>query len=91
MSSSHFATAERQYRFPLATVASARPPPSGPSPGRAACFWGQREGNVVLNAATMGTVVDFGIKDAANMGAAMAPAAYHTITRPLRRPPPEPQ
>ena len=40
---------------------------------------GQREGNVVLNAATMGTVVDFGIKDAANMGAAMAPAAYHTI------------
>ncbi|HIR10186.1 MAG TPA: stage V sporulation protein AD [Candidatus Avoscillospira stercoripullorum] len=79
MSSSHFATAERQYRFPLGYGGLRTPTAQWTVTGAGCVLLGQREGNVVLNAATMGTVVDFGIKDAANMGAAMAPAAYHTI------------
>ena len=78
--SSHFCSAERQYRTPLeygsqrpptaqwtATAAGAAVLTSKPCPGpRVTCV-------------TVGKVVDKGVKDAANMGAAMAPAAYDTL------------
>lgn len=79
MSSSHFASAERQYRFPLGYGGQRTPTAQWTVTGAGCLLLGQREQGPFVNAATIGTVVDYGIKDAANMGAAMAPAAYQTI------------
>ena len=79
MSSSHFATAERQYRFPLGYGGQRTPTAQWTVTGAACALVGQQEKGPYLRAATMGAVMDYGIKDANNMGAAMAPAAYHTI------------
>ncbi len=79
MTSSHFASAERQYRFPLAYGGQRTPTAQWTVTG-AGCALISKEGNgPFLNAATFGCVVDYGIKDANNMGGAMAPAAYATI------------
>lgn len=79
MSSSHFATAERQYRFPLNYGGQRTPTAQWTVTGAGCVLLGQHEKGPFLHAATMGTVVDYGIKDASNMGAAMAPAAYTTL------------
>lgn len=81
LTSSHFAGAEKQFRFPLA-YGNQRP--------MAATWTVTGSGAVVLSAqkgdykvkvagATMGKVVDYGVKDSMNMGACMAPAACDTI------------
>jgi len=81
VTSSHFCTAERQYRFPL-EYGSVRPPTAQWT--ATAC------GAVILEraiqppfirAVTIGTVEDNGITDQNNMGAAMAPAAASTLSR----------
>jgi len=70
---SHFATAERQYRYPLEYGAQ-RPPYAQWTVTGAGCTILAREGNGPrITGATFGKVVDFGIDDIANMGAAMAP------------------
>lgn len=79
MSSSHFATAERQYRFPLGYGGQRTPTSQWTVTGAACALIGHNETGPFLNAATTGAVMDYGICDANNMGAAMAPAAYHTI------------
>ena len=79
MTSSHFASAERQYRFPLGYGGQRTPTAQWTVTGSGCILLGQREQGPFLNAATIGSVVDYGIKDANNMGAAMAPAAYDTI------------
>ena len=79
MSSSHFASAERQYRFPLGYGGQRTPTAQWTVTGAGCLILGQREQGPFVNAATVGSVVDYGIKDAANMGAAMAPAAFETI------------
>ena len=79
MSSSHFASAERQYRFPLGDGGQRTPTAQWTVTGAGCLILGQREQGPFVNAATVGSVVDYGIKDAANMGAAMAPAAFQTI------------
>ncbi len=78
--SSHYCTAERQYRTPL-EYGSQRTPTAQWTVTGAACFIVGNGGNVRISAALSGIVVDAGIKDAANMGAAMAPAAADTILR----------
>lgn len=79
LTSSHFCTAERQYRFPL-EYGSIRPP--------SAQWTATASGAVILErgsrppfvrAATIGVVTDAGITDQNNMGAAMAPAAASTL------------
>ena len=80
VTSSHFCSAERQYRTPL-EYGSQRTP--------TAQWTATAAGAVVLDGAggsgprvtcvTVGKVNDKGIKDANNMGAAMAPAAYDTL------------
>ncbi len=77
--SSHFSTAERQFRFPLES-GNQRPLTSQwtVTGSGSAIISGTGEGPYVTYT-TIGKVVDFGIKDAANMGAAMAPAATDTI------------
>ncbi len=79
MSSSHFASAERQYRFPLGYGGQRTPTAQWTVTGAGCVLLGKREQGPFLNNATIGSVVDLGIKDANNMGAAMAPAAFETI------------
>lgn len=71
---SHFATAERQYRFPL-EYGCQRPPYAQWTVTGAACTLLSASGTGVrVTGATFGKVVDFGVNDLNNMGAAMAPA-----------------
>lgn len=79
ISSSHFASAERQYRFPLGYGGQRTPTAQWTVTGAACALLGHSDKGPFLNAATIGAVMDYGIKDANNMGAAMAPAAYHTL------------
>lgn len=79
MTSSHFASSERQYRFPLGYGGQRTPTAQWTVTG-AGCALVCAEGKGPrLEACTLGTITDLGIKDAANMGAAMAPAALATI------------
>ena len=76
---SHFATAERQYRYPLEYGAQ-RPPYAQWTVTGAGCSVLSAKGNGPrITSATFGKIVDFGINDVANMGAAMAPAALDTL------------
>jgi stage V sporulation protein AD len=81
VTSSHFCAAERQFRFPL-ELGSQRPPTSQWTvTGSGAAILGKQEKGICITHATIGRVLDFGITDANNMGAAMAPAAADTILR----------
>lgn len=78
---SHFATAERQYRYPL-ELGSTRPPQSQWTVTGAGSALLSDKGNFPkIISATFGRVVDYGITDANNMGAAMAPACFDTLCR----------
>ena len=80
MTSSHFASSERQYRFPLGYGGQRTPTAQWTVTGSGAALV-RREGHGPrITGCTVGTVTDLGIKDANNMGAAMAPAAYDTIS-----------
>ena len=79
LSSSHFAAAERQYRFPLAYGGQRTPTAQWTVTGAGAILASAEGDGPVLTGATVGTVEDKGITDANNMGAAMAWAAYRTI------------
>lgn len=79
LTSSHFASSERQYRFPLGYGGQRTPTAQWTVTGSgSALVCSEGKGPHILSA-TVGSVRDLGIKDAANMGAAMAPAAYDTI------------
>jgi stage V sporulation protein AD len=79
--SSHFSSAERQYRFPL-ELGSQRPPTAQWTvTGAGAAVLAKNGQGPYITHVTTGRVLDFGIKDANNMGAAMAPAAADTIIR----------
>lgn len=76
---SHFSSAERQYRFPL-ELGNQRPPVSQWTVTGAGCMvLGNAKSNKQIVNATFGKVVDYGICDVNNMGAAMAPAAMSTL------------
>ena len=78
--SSHFATAERQYRFPLEMGAQRPPTAQWTVTGAGATVLHREKGlNIAVECATMGRVADVGQKDLNNMGAAMAPAAADTL------------
>jgi len=79
LTGSHFCTAERQYRFPMEYGGQRTPSAQWTVTGAGAALLG-REGRIKISHATPGCIVDTGLCDAANMGAAMAPAAYDTIT-----------
>ena len=79
MTSSHFASSERQYRFPLGYGGQRTPPAQWTVTGSGSALVCSEGKGPRLTCGTVGTVRDLGIKDAGNMGAAMAPAAYSTI------------
>lgn len=79
MTSSHFASSERQYRFPLGYGGQRTPTSQWTVTGSGAALLCREGKGPKITACTIGTVTDLGIKDANNMGAAMAPSAYATI------------
>lgn len=79
MTSSHFASSERQYRFPLGYGGQRTPTAQWTVTGAGAAFVCNSGKGPKIPGCTIGTVTDLGIKDANNMGAAMAPAAMQTI------------
>lgn len=79
MTSSHFASSERQYRFPLGYGGQRTPTAQWTVTGSGAALVCREGKGPQIEACTVGTVTDLGIKDANNMGAAMAPAALATI------------
>ena len=79
MTSSHFASSERQYRFPLAYGGQRTPTAQWTVTGAGAALVSAEGYGPRIDACTVGTVTDLGITDANNMGAAMAPAAFQTI------------
>ncbi|MBU5485507.1 stage V sporulation protein AD [Clostridium sp. MSJ-11] len=77
--SSHFSSAERQFRFPL-EFGSQRPPSAQWTVTGSGSMVLGKEGNYpYVTYVTVGKVKDYGITDANNMGAAMAPAAVSTL------------
>ena len=78
-SSSHFSSAERQYRYPL-ELGCVRPPQSQWTvTGAGACIISTEGSGPKITASTVGRVIDYGVIDANNMGAAMAGAAADTL------------
>lgn len=79
MTSSHFAGSERQYRFPLGYGGQRTPTAQWTVTGAGAVLIAADGKGPKIESCTIGTVTDLGVKDANNMGAAMAPAALATI------------
>ncbi len=79
VTSSHFCTAERQYRFPLEYGGQRPPTTQWTVTGAGAVIIGQGNTAPYIKAVSFGVIEDKGIKDANNMGGAMAPAAATTI------------
>ena len=79
MTSSHFASSERQYRFPLGYGGQRTPTSQWTVTGSGAALVCSKGNGPRICACTIGTVTDLGVKDANNMGCAMAPAALATI------------
>jgi len=79
LTSSHFASSERQYRFPLGYGGQRTPTSQWTVTGSGAALVCPEGSGPVISRCTIGTITDLGIKDANNMGCAMAPAAFSTI------------
>ena len=79
MTSSHFASSERQYRFPLGYGGQRTPTAQWTVTGSGAVLVCKEGKGPRITSCTIGTVTDLGITDANHMGAAMAPAALSTI------------
>jgi len=77
--SSHNATAERQYRYPTEYGGQRRPYQQWTVTGAGAALLGYTGQGPRVTAATIGKVMDLGCKDPLNLGAAMAPAAADTL------------
>lgn len=94
--SSHFASAEKEFRFPLG-YGNQRPLcATWTTTGSGACILSSEPPNTSISTAlhlkhhcavitgiTTGKLIDYGVKDSMNMGACMAPAAADTITQNL--------
>ena len=80
MTSSHFCTAERQYRMPV-PYGSQRTPTAQWTATAAGCtILAEKGQGPYVTHVICGRIVDKGITDSNNMGAAMAPAAYDTLS-----------
>lgn len=83
VTSSHFCSAERQFRYPLEYGGQRTPTSQWTATAAGAIVIGARSDNldakVSINSVTFGRITDYGVKDVNNMGAAMAPAAAQTL------------
>ncbi len=85
VTSSHFCSAERQFRLPLEYGGQRPPTAQWTVTGSGAVILASTGGAPYVHSFTIGKIVDLGVKDANNMGAAMAPAASDTISAHLRQ------
>lgn len=84
LTSSHFASAEKEFRFPLG-YGNQRPlSATWTVTGSGAFILAAKGGHVKIRGVTPGRIVDMGVRDNMNMGACMAPAACDTIDRNLK-------
>ena len=81
VTSSHFCTAERQFRFPLDYGGQRAPTSQWTATASGAVVVGRGSRGVRVSAVCIGRVQDLGVTDMNNMGAAMAPAAADTLSR----------
>lgn len=81
---SHFASAERQYRYPLEQGTTRPPQSQWTVTGAGGCVIADKGEGISIVGGTIGKVVDFGVTDVNNMGAAMAPACADTLMRHFR-------
>ena len=79
VTSSHYCTAERQYRMPLPYGAQLCPTAQWTATASGCCVLGRSGDGPYLTHATLGRIVDMGVNDECNMGGAMAPAAIDTL------------
>lgn len=79
MTSSHFASAEKSFRFPLGYGTQRRFSATWTVTGGGGVVLGKAGGVARITSITTGKIVDYGCKDKENMGACMAPAAADTI------------
>lgn len=84
ITSSHSLNAERQYRFPIEYGSPKKSYTTVTSTGAACCLLTQEKSNIKIESSTIGTIVDYGIKDVSNMGAVMAPSAAATLHNHLK-------
>ena len=78
--SSHFCSAERQFRFPLEYGGQRTPTAQWTATASGCTILADEGPGPYITHVTCGKIVDKGIRDANNMGAAMAPAAYDTLS-----------
>lgn len=81
LTSSHYSSAERQFRFPLSYGGQRTPNAQWTCTAAGAVLLTQTAEPPYLTGVMAGRIRDAGLKDASNMGAAMAPAAADTLTR----------
>ena len=79
--SSHFCAAEKQFRFPLEFGGQAPPTAQRTATAAGAAILGQSESGPRISRVIFGKVTDLGVRNANEMGAAMAPAAWDTLKR----------
>lgn len=77
--SSHFCSAERQFRMPLEYGGQRTPTAQWTATAAGATVFSSQKGGLRVEKVHFGTIQDYGVTDANNMGAAMAPAACRTI------------
>ena len=77
--SSHFCTAERQFRTPLELGTQRAPYAQWTATAAGACMIESKKSDIEITSGTIGRVIDLKIKDASHMGAAMAPAVADTL------------
>ena len=80
VTSSHFCTAERQFRTPLEYGGQRTPTAQWTATASGSIVVGNKAEKPYISAVTIGRILDLGVKDQANMGAAMAPSAAQTLT-----------
>ena len=78
--SSHFCSAERQYRYPLAYGGQRPPTAQWTASACGAVVLSTKKSGIRVTRAHIGTIYDPGVTDANNMGAAMAQSAYETLS-----------
>lgn len=78
--SSHFCSAEKQFRYPLEYGGQRAPTTQRTATASGACVVASKGNGVKITKGIVGRITDYGVKDIGNMGAAMAPAAARTIS-----------
>lgn len=84
VTSSHFCSAERQFRFPLEYGSQRTPTAQWTATGSGSTVINSSDAAPFIRAVTIGKITDLGVTDINNMGAAMAPATSYTIATHLK-------